>query len=30
MLENSFKIKSDKALNGKEALNLVNRRIQEN
>jgi len=30
MLENSFKLKSDKALNGKDALALVNKRILEN
>jgi hypothetical protein len=30
MLENSFKLKSDKALNGKDAIALVNKRMQEN
>ena len=30
MLENSFKLKTDKALNGKDAIALVNKRMQEN
>jgi hypothetical protein len=30
MLEQSFKLKSDKALNGKDAFELITKRMQEN